>query len=376
MQIYRSFTEAAFIRRLNRFVMELDHAGQTIQAYVPNTGRMSEFLVAGQPFYVTESARGKYRHKVVSTQYQDNYVFLDTVRVNDIFHQLLRDNRLSALFPDIQSVRREVSVLNSRFDFCIEHLTGPCSFIEIKSCTLIHNRVAMFPDAPTLRGQRHIRELQQLSENDRNCHVVFLIINGSAISFFPNFHTDYAYGLEFLNAPNVQFHALVLNLTDPVTIDLSSIREIPINFSLVKANCTNKGNYLLLLENAHKFSRLIGKLGECSFPKGYYIYVGSAMKSLDSRIRRHRSRRKKRHWHIDYLIPEKMQLQKIFPIRRDSSIESNLANKLLPISDLVIPHFGSADTPDASHLCYFAENPIHNRRFLDILLDAQTFTIS
>lgn len=375
MQIYPSFTAATFLRRLNRFVMELDHNGRTIQAYVPNTGRMSEFLVPGQPFFLTNSPHGKFRYKVVSTKYQGSYVFLDTVRINDLFHRLLTEHHLAVLFPDIRGIRREVSVLNSRFDFCIEHSTEPCSFVEIKSCTLVHNRVAMFPDAPTLRGRRHIHELQQLGENGRNCHIIFLIMNGSATSFLPNFHTDYAYGQEFLNATTVHFHALALTLNDPVSVNLSSVREIPIDTSFVKANCINKGNYLLLMENGHEFSLPVGRLDNRHFPEGYYVYVGSAMNSLDSRIRRHRSTHKKRHWHIDYLIPDKMSLKKVFPLRRNRSIESVLANKLLSISDNAILHFGSSDTRDASHLFHFTGNPLHNRRFLDILFAAQTFTI-
>lgn len=229
MQIYPTYTEAGFVRRLNRFVMELTLNGEPVKAYVPNTGRMSEFLVYGHPFYLVNTSRGKYQYKVVATQYQGQFVFLDTGKINDIFHELLRQNYLNSIFGTIRSIRREFSILNSRFDFRLDTGAGATALVEIKSCTLIHNTVAMFPDAPTLRGQKHIRELQQLADDRRSCHVVYLIMNGSADRFFPNFHTDYEYGLEFLRASGVNFHALRLKLSDPVTIDLSSVQAIPVD---------------------------------------------------------------------------------------------------------------------------------------------------
>jgi len=375
MEIYPTFLETRFIRRLNRFVMELALDGKLIQAYVPNTGRMSEFLVEGHPFYIVKSSNSKYPNKVVSTQYQGKFVFLDTVKVNDIFHELLRKNLLNSIFPEVQSIHREYSILNSRFDFRLETSPNTSSLVEIKSCTLVHNGVAIFPDAPTLRGQKHIRELQQLATDQRTCYVVYIIMNGSADSFFPNFHTDFEYGLEFSKATNVRFVALGLNLIDPVTIDLSSIREIPINRSILRTQCVNKGNYLLLLNNETSFDMIIGKLGNTHFPEGYYVYVGSALNSLDSRIKRHHSKRKKQHWHIDYIVPQKMPIKKVFPIRRIDSIESVLAKRLALISDKYIPNFGSSDGNDPSHLFYFKNNPAHNRLFLDLILDARTFTI-
>ena len=375
MKIYSEFIEARFIRRINRFVMEMDLDGQTLQVYVPNTGRMSEFQVVGHPFFLIRSNGGKFNFRVIATIYQGNYVFLNTVKVNDIFHRLLMDGALNRLFPHIQSIRREYGILNSRFDFCIEQTNNSCSMVEVKSCTLVHNQIAMFPDAPTLRGQKHIRGLQTLTEKGYDCHVVFLVMNGSACRFFPNFHTDYEYGQEFLLASNVKFHALTLNLPDPVTIDLYNVREIPIDRDILSTNCINKGNYLLVLENNRNFSREIGRLGIIDFPKGFYVYVGSAMHSLDSRIKRHYSKRKQTHWHIDYLIPQYMIIKKSFPIRRAVSIESTLAGRLKLITHRHVPGFGSSDTGDPSHLFYFQENPIHQREFLNLLFDAYTFTI-
>ncbi|MBN2601433.1 MAG: DNA/RNA nuclease SfsA [Candidatus Marinimicrobia bacterium] len=375
MQFYTDFTKAKFIRRINRFVMELLVDGAVIQAYVPNTGRMSEFQVADHPFFLVKSSGSKFSYKVISTLYQGNYVFLDTVKVNDIFDLLLKKGYLSRFFPDITFINREHSILNSRFDFHLRRADGNNSLVEVKSCTLIHNGIAMFPDAPTLRGQKHIRELQELAEKEYDCHVVFLIMNGSAERFFPNFHTDYEYGQAFLHASKVRFHALSLNLRNPISIDLRSIKDIPIEDNIPAENCFNRGNYLLLLENSLDFSQNIGKLGKQYFPGGYYIYVGSAMNSLDSRIKRHYSRRKKQHWHIDYIIPYRMSIIKSFPLRRSESIESKLAEGFETFADSFIPDFGSSDSVAPSHLFYFQDNPIHNRNFLDILMNAYTFTI-
>jgi sugar fermentation stimulation protein A len=270
--------------------------------------------------------------------------------------------------------------------------------VEVKSCTLCHNGLAMFPDAPTLRGQKHLVTLEQLatgknpplplpgrqwsdgeytplppSRGEYKTYVIFLILNASAERFMPNFHTDFDYGTLFLDTKAVNFKAFRLTFLDPVSADLQSIQEVPIDFSTIRTHCQNKGSYLLVLENPEDITVTVGKLGDIHFRKGWYVYVGSALQALDSRIKRHQKKRKKLFWHIDYIASTVMKVKKVYPIRRLDRMESELACALGKISDGCINHFGSTDAQDISHLFYFQTFPLKHREFVDIIFNARTF---
>lgn len=147
---------------------------------------------------------------------------------------------------------------------------------------------------------------------------------------------------------------------------------MPIDFSTINTHCKNKGSYLLVLENSEDRGVQVGKLGNIHFRKGWYVYVGSALHALDSRIQRHHRKRKKHFWHIDYIASTVMKIKKVYPIRRPDKIESQLAQAIGEISDGYIKHFGMSDTHDSSHLFYFNTFPPMNRNFIEIVLNART----
>ncbi len=373
LKLYDTYEEAYFLERLNRFVMLLrSKDGETIQAYIPNPGRMEEFRFELCPFFITPLKNSKFHYKIVAAMYQNNFVFLDTLKANDLFFQLLKNN-LIPQFHNATHIKREVTFGNSRFDFTFRHNQRNV-IAEIKSCTLCHNRLSMFPDAPTIRGQKHIIALDRLAgEHDYTSYVIFLIFNASAERFIPNFHTDFDYGKLFLSAKAVNFKTFRLTFIDPVSVDLHSIKEIPIDFPTTAAHCKNKGAYLLVLENIEDRILTVGKLGEIHFKKGFYVYVGSALHALDARIKRHKKKRKKLFWHIDYIASTVMKIKNVYPIRKAEKSESQLAQALWKISDGYIKHFGASDAQDISHLFYFKTSPSRNKRFVEIILNARTF---
>ena len=115
-----------------------------------------------------------------------------------------------------------------------------------------------------------------------------------------------------------------------------------------------KGTYCLLI-NLKKDSRIkIGnKLSFINFKSGYYIYVGSAMNSLESRLNRHLSDDKKKHWHIDYLLLNKnSQITDIYYTVSTKKVECEIARNISPNSS-EIDNFGSSDCDCNSHLFYF-----------------------
>ena len=372
MKIYDSFKKGEFIDRPNRFVMRLLMEGEVIEAYTPNTGSLAEYLVDGQEFYVIPQKNGKYRHKVISTRYNDFFIFLDTIAVNRIVFHLITDGHMPG-FEEVREIKREFSLKNSRFDFFIKKGDGKEGIMEVKSCTLSHGGTAMFPDAPTERGRRHLKELELLARQGVACVNVYLISDFSVKKFLPNFHTDDEYGRIFIRSEHVKKLPLKIRFVDPVTFDPSSLEPVEVDPLMAGENNRDRGAYLLVLENAASFTAPVGKLGEVNFMKGFYIYIGSARKNLKARLDRHSRMRKNIHWHIDHIVPAKMKILKTFPIRRKDDVEENLAGELLDICHGFIHGFGSSDSRQPSHLLHFIKNPLRVREFFNILLDYRMF---
>ena len=113
-----------------------------------------------------------------------------------------------------------------------------------------------------------------------------------------------------------------------------------------------KGTYCLIIQLDSDSKIKIGKkLGQIQFQKGYYVYVGSALNSLESRLKRHLSDEKKMHWHIDYLL-KKSQIVEIIYCESDKKIECDLSHYLAgKTSD--INGFGCSDCECDSHLYFF-----------------------
>ncbi len=109
----------------------------------------------------------------------------------------------------------------------------------------------------------------------------------------------------------------------------------------------DRGNYLLFLELYEDVEIEVGRLGKIRFEKGIYIYVGSAMGGFFKRIPRYFKKRKK-HWHIDYLLDHAKVLLVIL-IPSNENLEEKLA-KLLSDVATPIPGFGCTDKRSVSHL--------------------------
>lgn len=119
-----------------------------------------------------------------------------------------------------------------------------------------------------------------------------------------------------------------------------------------------KGSYILLTELKEDKAIKIGKLGNVYFKKGFYVYIGSALNGLEHRIDRHFRKDKKKHWHIDYLLPHVM-IKDIFYTENDFREECNFANKFEK-NFFSIKNFGCSDCGCKSHLFYGLKNEIIN----------------
>lgn len=115
-----------------------------------------------------------------------------------------------------------------------------------------------------------------------------------------------------------------------------------------------KGVYALIIQVRKNKKVRVGGLGEKNFRKGFYVYVGSGMNNVDKRVARHLSTRKKKHWHVDYLLEE----ARVVGLKRyytERDMECFLNKKVGGLSDGVVEGFGCSDCSCDAHLHYFKE---------------------
>ena len=120
----------------------------------------------------------------------------------------------------------------------------------------------------------------------------------------------------------------------------------------------DKGTYALIIELKSETAVAVGKLGEFVFPKGYYIYFGSALGGLSARINRHLRHDKQLHWHIDYLL-RFAEIVEVWYLSSDRRLECALRREVreLPEAEDSVLGFGSSDCCCRSHLLYFKIKP-------------------
>jgi len=150
---------AEFIVRRNRFVAEVALAGQTIDAFVPTTGRLGELLVPGAVVRLLPAANParKLRYDLAQVCFGRTWVSVNAAQANRLFAEAVERKIVSAL-AEWTLDRPEVQWGESRFDWRLHSGARPM-LVEVKSVTLVENGRGLFPDAPTARGAKHAREL-------------------------------------------------------------------------------------------------------------------------------------------------------------------------------------------------------------------------
>lgn len=364
--MYSEIKEARFRSRLNRFVIVCEVDGEVKLAHLPNPGRMWELLFPETLLYLVPVA-GKARkteYKVIGIERDGVPVMLDTHHSNRVAEMLISRQQIPQL-AGWQVLKREVPFGHSRFDLLLGR--GEERFIlEIKSCTLFGKRVAMFPDAVTERGRKHMEELARLSGQGYRVGVLFLIHWQRAEYFLPDYHTDLEFGKTFFRLRNrVQFMAVALRWGRDFSVP-DRVEPVAIPWKLIGRELNDRGCYIFIVRLPEEQAIAIGSKGSMVFKKGYYLYVGSAKNSLSKRLERHRRKRKRFHWHIDYLRIF-CEPHEAIAIRTTADLEHELAGAVSAIADWQIPGFGCSDCSCPSHLFGMQEDPLHSPRFIKLL---------
>lgn len=213
---YGKILKGTFINRPNRFIAEVEINGKTEKVHVKNTGRCRELLIKGATVYLEQSINPKRKTlydliavektpeaKSCSKNYKPGTVFpllinMDSQAPNKIAGEWIKE---SGYFNRIKYLKPEYPLGKSRFDFYLEYLDKDGQehkmIIEVKGVTLEKNGIAMFPDAPTERGLKHIKELSRLCKTYETA-VIFVIQMKGPVIFSPNYetHRDFALNLK------------------------------------------------------------------------------------------------------------------------------------------------------------------------------------
>lgn len=365
--------KAIFLERANRFLVRCiaDELG-TINAYLPNPGRLWGLLLPGVILYLypdhlferIRPSKRKTNYTVLAVQRKGSPIFLHTTITNQVARYLIEMKFIPSL-EGAEVIKKEISYGKSRFDFLLRK-NGRDIYVEVKSCTLCENSVAMFPDAVTERGKRHLLELSEMARNGIRTAMLFIVHCPHVQWFMPDFHTDYDFSLHMLNVKN---DLMIIPVAIEWKSDLSisqRVKTLEIPWDYLQHEIKDRGSYLLVLHLERQKLIEVGRLGSFMFQKGYYIYVGSAMSDLRARIKRHRQKRKKMHWHIDYLTRVTDGFISI-PIRSSQRQECEIAQTLSSIMKGGPSGFGSSDCTCFTHLFWSEKIPLQMESFHTIL---------
>lgn len=214
---YPNVVPGIFRSRPNRFIAQVDIDGRQETVHVKNTGRCKELLVPGARVYLQDcqSPARKTRYDLIAVEKGDLLINMDSQAPNRVAAEYLPRR-----FPDLQLLRPETVYGNSRFDFYLE-TTREKWFVEVKGVTLEENGIARFPDAPTLRGAKHMEELIACQQDGYRAMALFILQMPGMRCFCPNDATDpnFSAALRHAAASGVELLAVDCNVTpDSLTV--------------------------------------------------------------------------------------------------------------------------------------------------------------
>ena len=210
---YDSIVEGVFVSRPNRFIANVEINGELHTVHVKNTGRCRELLLPGAKVYLeaSDNPARKTKYDLVTVIKNGNLINMDSMAPNRIFHEWARS---SGFFGKNIKITPEYKYKNSRFDFYIRAEDRKI-LVEVKGVTLEQEGVLMFPDAPTERGVKHLRELIDARENGFESFVFFIAQMKDCKYLVPNrtTHPEFAETLSEAFNKGVKVNCLNCNVS-------------------------------------------------------------------------------------------------------------------------------------------------------------------
>ncbi len=190
MKFAHKMLPAEMIGRVNRFTANVKLDGEVVKAHIPTTGRLTELLQPGMRCYLrkVESDTRVTPYDLLLIKYKGNLVHINAIGVNKLLAEAIRGNLLDEFAG--YDVRTEYSWGNSRFDLFLRAPRRKPVLIEAKSVTLCEDGIALFPDAPTSRGIKHLLELAHSVREGYRAYSIFVAQRADPEIFRPNWLTD------------------------------------------------------------------------------------------------------------------------------------------------------------------------------------------
>ena len=210
-----------FIRRINRFMGLAVVGGVEAPVHIHDSGRLAELLVEGARIWVRRG-RGKAPYYLVAVEAWDGPVLLDTAMHGPMFQAVV-----SRIFPGRRVARREVPLGRGRVDFLLDDGT----YVEVKGVSLLRDGTALFPDAPTARGRRHVEELTRVASQGGKAAVVFLVVRCGAREFAPNAEVDPAFARSVATAVRHGVRVVAIKMCLGRDMELRTCGEVPLRLS-------------------------------------------------------------------------------------------------------------------------------------------------
>lgn len=229
---YKKVINAIFLKRPNRFIAHVLIDDREEIVHVKNTGRCRELLVAGAKVVLEDCSHNlnrKTKYSLIAVWKDNMLVNIDSQVPNHVVFQGLQDGLIKG-YKNLNNIRKEVTFGNSRFDIYFED-GDKKGFIEVKGVTLEEDRVAMFPDAPTERGTKHVLEMiEAVKEGYKGC--IFFLIQMKGPEVFKlnwKMDRDFSKAIKLASENGVD----ILTYDSIVTNDTIYInRQIPIDLTL------------------------------------------------------------------------------------------------------------------------------------------------
>jgi len=203
--------DGVFVKRLNRFAGVAFIDGKEALVHIHDPGRLQELLYPGVRIWVRRKQGGKTQYYLLAVELDDELVLVDSARHNKIAAWLIESG---VILPGYRLLRFEPNFGNGRFDLLLRSPGGREALVEVKGVTLEVAGRALFPDAPTSRGARHMEELARAVSEGFEAHVLFLVFRNKARMFSPNWDMDRRFSEALRRAweRGVSLHAVKLEM--------------------------------------------------------------------------------------------------------------------------------------------------------------------
>ena len=229
---------ATFIDRPNRFLvnLKLEGSNKTEKAFLHDPGRMKELLVPNARLIIREPLRLKDRKTnwdILAVELENQIITINSSLPNRVVKQAIKNKWIKEI-SNYNNMKAEVNYGNSRLDFFLSNDKDTC-FVEVKGVTLVKGTKALFPDAPTKRGARHLRELIDIKSKGSRAIALFVCMRDDPRIFSPNEETDPEFSIQFREAiakgvemlvytvkPTIKNEKLTLQFKNRINIEIDS----------------------------------------------------------------------------------------------------------------------------------------------------------